>query len=380
VILVAGAAVACGSPMKPPVTGVLVVSSVSPSTLSTTGGATVTITGTGFGTDTTVTIGGTAATGLTVTATSVTAIAPAHAAGAGTIVVATGGKSASSNVTFVAPSGVNAAPVISNLRVTGPGNKPPSPFVDLASSVTLSATVTDVETSPVSLTYAWTVAAGTISGTGASVTWNLPASLAVTPSAQTVTLIVTEVFTENGVQHRNAVSASFLADAHDSQKEILDKGFRFLDLFSQSQYATNDVLADFAPSCYGGNGRVNEASDTDRNRATFLELPGYSVTPKPPVAFNFNSSCDLPVFHPPRSYRADACAVFDVRWNVRYLHDTPDGEFGTLPAGTLETSTGQDYVSAILQSGVWKLCTSDYNGTRTVTLPSGLQKSGVVIR
>jgi hypothetical protein len=375
-----GIAAGCGSPMKPPVTGVLVMSSVSPSTLSTTGGATVTIQGAGFGTDTTVTIGGVPVSGATVSESSITATAPIHAAGASTVVVTSGAKSGSLSVTFVAPSGINAPPVISGLRVNGLGNKPPSPFVDLASSVTLSATVTDVETSPASLVYAWTVAAGTVSGSGSSVTWNLPASLAVTPSAQTVTLTVTEQFTENGVQHRNAVSTSLLADVHDSQNEILDKGFRFLDLFSQSQYTTDQVLADFAPSCYGGNGRGHEADDVNGNRDTFLELPGYSVTRKPPVSFIFNGTCEFSVFNPTRRFRADACAVFDVRWNVRYLHDTTDNELGLVPAGSLETTIGQDYVSATLQNGAWQLCTSDFKGTRTTTFPSGLKKFGVVIR
>ncbi|TAK11349.1 MAG: hypothetical protein EPO35_12495 [Acidobacteria bacterium] len=362
-------AISCGvTPPTTPVT-VLAVSSVSPSTLSTTGGATVTITGSGFGTDTAVTIGGTAVANPTVTSTSVTVTAPVHAAGAGSLVVTTGGKSATSNVTFVAPSGVNAAPVVSNVRVAGPGNRPPSPFVDLASNVTLSGTVTDVETSPASLTYVWAVSAGTVTGSGASVTWNLPASLAVTPVSLTATLTVTETFTENGVQHRNVASSSLLADAHDSSTEIMDKGFRFLDLFSQSTIPPATVVSDFTSTCRGA---AEELQDTIDIRNNYLHL-SYSITRLPPVEFKFGQSCVWTAFSPIRIYNADACSTFRAHWVVRALRDVADDGVHT---GDVVTTDGRDFIGNVFQSGQWKLCTSDFKGDPTSTLlePSGLTR------
>jgi hypothetical protein len=64
------------------------VSAISPNTGVATGGTAVTITGTGFQSGAAVTIGGTAATSVTiVSSTSITAKTPAHAAGAGDVVV-----------------------------------------------------------------------------------------------------------------------------------------------------------------------------------------------------------------------------------------------------------------------------------------------------
>lgn len=356
-------AISCG--VTPPTTpggggATLAVSSVAPASVSTTGGATITITGTGFGSDSTLTIGGTAVTGATISATSITVTAPARAAGATTVVVTSGGKTASGGLTFVAPSGLNAPPVISNLRVTGPGNKPPSPFLDLASSVTLSATVTDVETSPSTLTYAWVVAAGTVSGTGASVTWSLPATLAVTPSSQTATLTVTETFTENGIQHRNVSTSSLLADAHDSSTELLDKGFRFLDLFSQSTVPPASVVSDFTSTC---SGAAQELQDTIDIRNNYLHM-SYTITRLPPVEFKFGQSCVWTAFSPIRIYSADACTTFRAHWVVRALRDVVDDD---VRAGDVVTTDGRDFIGNKFQNGQWKLCTSDFKGDPTST-------------
>jgi hypothetical protein len=64
------------------------VSAISPTSGPASGGTAVTISGTNFATSATVTIGGTAAAGVTVvSATQITATTPAHAAGAGDVVV-----------------------------------------------------------------------------------------------------------------------------------------------------------------------------------------------------------------------------------------------------------------------------------------------------
>gem|GEM_PF-4323443 len=71
----------------------IIVSGISPSSGSTTGGTSVTITGSGFVSGTTVTIGGNAATISSVTATSITAVTPSGTAGAKDVVVTTPGGS-----------------------------------------------------------------------------------------------------------------------------------------------------------------------------------------------------------------------------------------------------------------------------------------------
>jgi hypothetical protein len=341
------------------------VSSVAPASLSTTGGAIVTITGSGFGSTATVTLDGTAIAGIAATTTSVTFIAPIHAAGAAAFVVTSGGQSASGAVTFVAPSGANRPPVITNVRVLGPAAKPPSPFVDLTSSVSLVATVTDPEASPAALAYAWTVGAGTVSGSGASATWTLPASIAVTPSPVAATLTVTETYTENAIQHRHIVAATMTADAHDSATEILDKGFRFLDLFSQSSVPPATVMSDFSSSC---DGAVKELGDVEKNRRDYLQLPGYTVTRLPPVTFDYHQSCLWTAFQDLREVDADACASFHVVWIVRAIRDVDDDGARIIPEGTIVTSPGRDFIGNIFQGGEWRLCSSDFHGEEDAAL------------
>lgn len=369
-------AIACGSTPTTPGGGggtTITVSSVSPGSLSTTGGAAVTITGTGFATDATVTLDGTAVTGVTATPTSITFTAPTHASGAGTFTVTSGGKSATGAVTFVAPSGTNLPPVISNVRTIGSRNNQPSLFVDLNEEVQLIATVSNVETNT-TLTYVWAVGAGTVSGTGPSVLWKLPALLTTTPAPVSATLTVTETFPENGVQHRNVATASVLADAHDSQTEVFDKGFKFLDRFSQSDYTAAQVLADFDPSCPG---YADEFQDTVDNRTNYLQLPGYSVTRVPPVTFNFGGRCTYSAYGDNRAANGDACSALDARWLVRFKIDVYEDGVYIGPAGSTADTAGRDWVTAVLRNGQWKLCDSQFSASRptVVTFPSGLTKT-----
>lgn len=366
----------CGGPTSPTDPGGQApsIASVAPSVVSTTGGTTVTIQGTGFGPGATVSIGGASVAPASATATTITIVAPTRTAGATPLVVTSGGRTASATISYVSPSGANQAPVISNLRAVGPRVNQPPFFGDLGETLALSATVTNAEAG--GLQYVWTAGAGTIEGNGPSATWRLPATLATVPSSIDVSLRVTEVFSENGIEHRNVATASVPVRVHDSQTEILDKGFRFLDRFSQSQYTVDEVLIDFSPTCDGGRGRRDEARDVANNRATFRQLPGYAITRVPPVTYNFGGACVWPAVG---ARSADACATFDVRWRVEYLHDTDDEVLGLIPKGSIEESVGRDFVTAVLENDTWRLCHSDYRGTRTVTFPSGVQRFAVVV-
>lgn len=352
---------------------VLALSSFSPTVLSTTGGGTFTILGAGFGSDTVVTFGSLVVTGVTITPTSLILTAPAHAPGVGSFTVTSGGKSVSGSATFVAPSGLNLAPTISNLRTVGSRANQPSLFVDLSEEVQLLATVSNAETGA-ALSYAWTVSAGTVSGTGSTAIWKLPSILATTPAPLAVTLTVTETYSEAGLQHRNVSTASTLANAHDSQSEILNKGFQFLDRFSQSSVPLDFVIAEFSPTCDDGVGRRDEAHDVDENRRNYLELPGYTVRTLPPATFNFGGRC------PFRSRKADACARFDTRWFVRFLIDVYE-ENGTFvgPKNSTAVSAGVDFVTAVAEGGQWKLCHSDWQGESQVTWPDGTVHSVKVL-
>jgi hypothetical protein len=345
---------ACGSPSAP--TPQLSISAVSPNTGSITGGTQVVVTGVGFADGATVTLGGAQATSIVVKEShTIEATTAAHAAGAVDVAVTSGGRAATltSGFTFVAPSGANRPPVISDIRSVGSRPSQPSGFADIGETLSLTATVTDAETSPGALTYSWR-GPGTFSGSGATVSWQAPNGLA-TPTDVTISLEVVEEYTENGVVQRNRSAADFSVQLHDSQKEILDAGEDFLVRFSQSQFTPDEVLHNFSTTCDGGSARKSEYEDTALNRRDFLQLPGYSVVAQPPVTFNFGGRCPTPKFQA----RGDACSKFRVHWNVQALVDDPT--IG-IRKGQMYQTDGFDHVTAIFENNSWRLCYSIFEG------------------
>jgi IPT/TIG domain-containing protein len=345
------AAGGCGdSPTASTPTG-LSISAISPSAGSTKGGTAVSISGSGFSSGAIVTIGGVAASLVTVQGgQTITASTPASTgAGAVDVVVTSAGRTATlvRGFTFVAPSGANQAPVIASIRSIGSRTNQPSGFADLDETVSLVATVTDVETPASALTYVWS-GPGTFGGSGATVSWRVPATVSPTPSTVVVVLTVTELFTEGGVGHTNTTSRTFVVDVHDSQKEILDMGEDFLTLFSRSEVPSDQVLHNFSTTCDDGAGRRAEKSDVDRNRAEILYTK-FSITRVPPVRFNFGGLCLAKLAN-----KADACADFRVHW-----------EFIDKKSGAPGVTDGTDHVTAVYESSRWRLCHSNFSGLAT---------------
>jgi hypothetical protein len=258
-------------------------------------------------------IGGTAASLVAVQGSQgITASTPASSgAGAVDVVVTSGGRTAilTRGFTFVAPSGANQAPVIASISSIGSRTNQPNGFADVDETITLVATVTDLETPASALTYAWS-GPGAFSGSGATVSWRVPATVSPTPSSVAVVLTVTELFTEGGVSHTNTASRTVAVDVHDSQKEILDMGEDFLTLFSRSEVPSDQVLHSFSTTCDDGSGRAAEKRDVDKNRREFIQDFSKSrVTRMPPVTFNFGARC----LNPKGPRRADACARCSAR-------------------------------------------------------------------
>jgi hypothetical protein len=302
-------------------------------------------------------IGGVVATGISVNgSTSITAVVGARpTAGVTDVSVTIGGKIAQlpNSFTFVAPSGLNQLPVVSSFRSVGSRPNQPSGFADVDETVQITATVLDNETSPSALTYEWT-APGTLTPQANTLTWRIPAAFSSgTPTTVGIGLKVTEKFTENGVTHSQSTNATFPVRVHDSQKEILDAGEDFLLLFSDSTKSTNEVLHNFSTTCDGGKGRSNEAGDTDRNRATFIEnFSAARVIKRPPATFNFVKQGCYPAGR--QQPGTDACAAYTVHWEVTYRSN-----------GRREIADGIDYVSSVLENDRWLLCHSDFIGTVT---------------
>jgi len=185
------------------------VARLSAANVSTAGGSVVTVTGTGLGAATGVTVGGVAAAGLVRTSdTSLSFTVPAHAPGAGDVVVTTpAGRSATSaatRLTWVAP----AAPVVAKLstatgstlaptvvtvtgtglaQVTGATVAGAPAAVKVLSDTSLTVTVPAHAAGPgkLVLTAAWTRSA---EAAAAAFAWVAPAPTPPAPAASAPTL------------------------------------------------------------------------------------------------------------------------------------------------------------------------------------------------
>jgi hypothetical protein len=360
----------CSSPTSPTPARVT-VASVAPPRGSTGGGTTVTISGSGFAAGATVSIGGAAATDVTVTSPSaITAVTPSRSgAGNSEVTVTVGASTASlpNGFTYVAPTGTNQPPIITSITSVGSRAKQPAGFADIGETITLVATVTDKETAPSALTYEWS-GPGTFSGSGSSVSWTAPASISSRPSPTSISLKVTENYTEGDIAQRNVGTGSYVVSVHDSPTEILDIGEDFLTLFTHSEIPTDQVLHNFSTTCDGGLGRRNEADDVNRARQQYVEdFSKFRISRLPPVPINFGGSFYL---FADRVRKGDAMARFQVHWEVTYIIDVDK----TRRKGTHETADGVDYVIAVLENDRWRLCSSDFDGTTVDTL-TGLRRA-----
>jgi hypothetical protein len=328
--------------------------SVSPANGSTTTDTTLTLTGSGFAADSVVTIGGTPAKSVTfVSDAQLTVVAAARETpGPVSIELSSAGKTSTlANVfTYVAPSGVNQPPVVSQIRVTGSRPGQPPQIADIGQNISLAATVSDNEASEAQLTYVWS-APGSFSPAAANTTWQVGTDIP-TPSAVTVSLQVFETFVEGGVTHKQASApGSLVLQVHNFQKEVLDRGEDFLTLFSNSSIPTSQVLHNFSARCDDGEGRNAEEDDVDENRDLYTQdFAAFRIQRRPPVTFNFGGNCQVPDGRV--QHHVDACASYAVHWEVTKKS-----------TGVREITNGIDYVSAVFENNEWKLCHSDFIGT-----------------
>ena len=347
-------AAACGSepptqPSPPPVR----VTAIQPTSGSTFGGTTVTISGENFAVGASVTLGGVAATGVTVlSGTTLTATTAAHAAGPADVVVSVSGRQASlpGAFQFVTPSiGPNSPPVVEPLRAQGSRPNQPAQMADLGEGISVTTIVTDAESTTPQLTFQWTASLGTMEGTGQSVVFRAPATLAQTPVDATVTLTVIEKYFEAGptglpVEREHRVARTVNIRVHDSSREIAAMGKQFLELFSNSANGPGVVLANFSRTCDDGDGYKAELFDVEKDRRDFVIQSSFVGDATPLPSINFGGSCFLKNVLP-----ADACAFYPVRWVSR--------EKATGITGSTE---GTDLVTAVYEDRRWFLCHSEY--------------------
>jgi hypothetical protein len=245
----------------------------------------------------------------------------------------------------------NNPPTIQSITIQGTRPQEPASFADVGESVPVSAEVKDDETPVAQLTYNWSATAGTVTGTGASVTWVAPAT-ASNPSEVTLTLEVVEKYgtAPNTFEHK--VSSSAKLSLHDSVREVGEMARQFLLDFSDS--SINDVayiMRNFgdASTCPRPSDVTDEIDDVTANRKSY-RIVDYKIG-TPNVTVNFASSC------PFRGRSGDACASVPAYWDSIYL---PDNSRGAV-------SGNDQVVAAYSPAGSrWFLCASDWDQQKSV--------------
>jgi hypothetical protein len=239
----------------------------------------------------------------------------------------------------------NNAPVLTSIKVQGARLNEPANFADVSESINVTADVRDDETPVSQLQFLWTAPVGTVTGTGAAVTWQAPAD-AATPTDATLRLEVIERYgpstAPTAFEHR--VSSSATLKLHDSVKEVGDAARQFLLDFSDSSIRdVAYIMRNFEPGCYG---TADEAAQLAQNRVEFQIISSF-VGPAA-VSVNFGGVC------PFRAKPGDACAQVPVVWDSINLITGSRGP----PA------KGTDQVAAVYvrSRGEWRLCDSALNG------------------
>jgi hypothetical protein len=166
--------------------------------------------------------------------------------------------------------------------VVGPATPPviraitvPTSRVEAGANITLTATVEDAETPLTQLAYQWAASAGTISGSGTTATWTMPAGI---KTGVNVTISLTVVDTYDAVVNNQVVKQQFTVigtssvfRVHDSVAETKELARRFLiDLFGNSAVPVEACLADFTELGRCAEGKRKERDDIVEHRKNYV--------------------------------------------------------------------------------------------------------------
>jgi hypothetical protein len=224
-------------------------------------------------------------------------------------------------------------PVIQSIAV-------PTSRVEAGQDITITATVTDAETPLSQLTYLWAASAGTITGTGSTVTWQHPTGI---KAGVDVVITLTVVDRYQAVDGNVIVEREFRVvgqsqpfRVHDSPAETRELARRFLvDLFGNSSLGPAQVLVDFSDTCYNApNGKKDEANDVIENRQIVVIQ---SVT----------------IFSQSVSFTTPSSAIVhsDTQFMDKWIYD-----------GQIRPNRDDFVVTAIYETGRWWLCQSYIGG------------------
>jgi hypothetical protein len=246
--------------------------------------------------------------------------------------------------------GPATAPVIRSITV-------PSSRVEAGQDVVITAVVEDAETPLTDLVYTWSASAGTITGTGTTATWRMPAGITAGVDV-VITLTVVDNFERlaGNVLVRGqftVVETSSVFRVHDSEAETKELARKFLiDLFGNSSVPPADCMVDFADVCaHLSNGRIDELSQIVANRELVLIREATLLIQR--LAWN---SADTGSVH-------SAVLYDDI-----YLDGSPK-----LP------TCGDFEVTVVYVNGRWWICQSFYNKDDKTACPSALDNRAAAL-
>ena len=234
------------------------------------------------------------------------------------------------------PPTPNNAPTIASFSLS-------SPRVDADQELTVTALVADDVTPIDQLTYQWSAKPinGTFTGSGPVVRWRAPHA-ATTPDIYTITLTITEKYTESGVAKENKTTSTVQVRYNDSYAEVSKLSLDFLNDFATYAITPEQCVRNFSDSC---RGKAEELSDIRANRVNFQIQSATLGTP----AILFDS--------------AQAFANSDVACTFVSLQKA---------TGKIETAAGTCLLTAVYENFRWSLCDSHFRGTATTNAIRGL--------
>jgi hypothetical protein len=164
--------------------------------------------------------------------------------------------------------------------------------VEVGEEVTLTANVTDDESSDSELTLQWEAPAGSISGTGLIVKWKAPTTMP-TPAAYQIALIVIEKYgpAAQTLEHRVTAQSSDI-HVNDSPKEVLALSEQFLEDFADSSKTPDYCVRNFSDSCSGKRSELKDIID-NRNKYTIMssKFSNFKVSFSSPTTSRVNVAC-----------------------------------------------------------------------------------------
>jgi hypothetical protein len=227
----------------------------------------------------------------------------------------------------------NTPPIIQSMKVS-------ADRVEADHELDVTASVTDAEVAPETLTYMWSAspANGTFTGSGPVVRWRAPTQQK-TPDLYTLTLTVTETFLSAGLPKQNQVSSTVQVPYNDSPAEVRALAEEFYKDFGNSSVSAAACVRNFSDSC---RGKQEELANIQGNRdRTDYRIVGSTLSSSPHLTFDSGMT---------RGTFLQPCTFEDV----------------STTTGKRQRVSGDCYLSTVYEQWRWWLCDSHFfNGMVT---------------